>query len=126
MKIKSYLYDGANWQAQCVLAYLRGHLYNFKHDLEVTRYDNCREQGYIFYMRIGSKQTNVAVYEHRNSDALCIVSNEKLTFNAPLSQDIWETMKDKWDTTADFDCGEICNCGMTIIEIFQEFEESNK
>ncbi len=35
-------------------------------------------------------------------------------------------MKDKWDTTADFDCGEIVDCGKTIIEIFEEFEEENK
>lgn len=124
MKIKNYLDDGANWQAQCVLAYLRGHLCDFEHELEVTRYENCREQGYIFYMRIGGKQMNVAVYEHRNSDGLCIVSNNKLTVDVPLSQDIWETMKDKWDTTANFACGEICDCGMTIIEIFQEFEEN--
>ena len=126
MKIKSYLHDDANWQAQCVLAYLRGHIYNFKHELEVTRYYNCREQGYIFYMRIGGKQTNVAVYEHRNCDALCIVANEKLTPNEPNAEVIWETMKDKWDTTADFDCGNISDCGDTIIGIFQEFEESNK
>lgn len=130
MEVKNYLHDGANWQAQCVLAYLRGHLCNFKHELEVTRYDNLREQGYIFYMRIFGKgkyhQMNVAVYEHRNSDALCIVSNEKHTSHAPLAQDIWETMKDKWDTTADFGCGEISDCGDTIIELFQEFEENNK
>lgn len=127
MVLKNYLNDDANWQAQCVLAYLREHLNDFEHELEVTRYDNCREQGYIFYMRIfdnGMHQMNVAVYEHRNTDALCIVSNEKSTLNAPLSQDIWEAMKDKWDTTADFDCGNIINCGDTIIDIFQEFEET--
>ena len=75
MKVRNYLHDDANWQAQCVLAYLRANLSKFKHDLEVTRYYNCREQGYIFFMRIfdkGMHQMNVAVYEHRNSDSLCI------------------------------------------------------
>ena len=125
MKVRNYLHDDANWQAQCVLAYLRANLSKFKHDLEVTRYYNCREQGYIFFMRVGSKQMNVAVYEHRNCEALCIVTSEKPTFNEPQAEDIWNVMKDKWDTTADFNCGEITNCGMTIIEIFQEFEENN-
>lgn len=124
--IKNYLDDGANWQAQCVLAYLKRRVgCDLKHEVGVTRYDNLREQGYIFFMRVGSKQMNVAVYEHRNTDTLCIVSNEKVTFYDPLSEDIWGNMKDKWDTTADFGCGEIVNCGMTIIEIFQEFEENN-
>ena len=73
MKITDYLNDGANWQAQGVLAYLKSqHI-----DINVTRYDNCREQGYIFFKRVskGRKtyQKNVTVYEHRNSDALCIV-----------------------------------------------------
>ena len=130
MNIKGYINDGANWQAQCVLAYLRSHLSLVKNEIQVTRYDNCREQGYIFFMRLytesGIKQMNIAVYEHRNSDDLCIVSCDKTTFNAPLTQDIWENMKDKWDTTANFDCGNILDCGSTIIDIFQEFEESNQ
>lgn len=127
MKVKEYLQDGANWQAQCVLAYLRSRVIgSADNPLEVTRYDNCREQGYIFYMRVKDKQLNVAVYEHRNSDNICVVMCEKVTLNAPLSEDIWSAMKDKYDTFANFDCGEILDCGNTILELFQEFEEANE
>jgi len=121
MKICYYLEDGANWQAQCVLAYLKGQ----DIDIDVTRYDNCREQGYIFFKKVwkGTKayQKNVAVYEHRNSDALCIVVFDKVTANDPQNSDVWENMEDKWDTTNDFRCGEIVECGDTIIDIFKEF-----
>ena len=126
MNIKNYLDDGANWQAQAVLAYLKS---CEDHNIHVTRYDNCREQGYIFYKRVLNLaenkmcQMNIAVYEHRNSDALCIVAFEKLTHESPLNSDVWENMEDKWDTTADFDCGKIVDCGDTILEMFEEFEE---
>lgn len=124
MKITDYLNDGANWQAQAVLVYLKSQ----NIDIDVTRYDNCREQGYIFFKRVskGRKayQKNVAVYEHRNSDALCIVVFDKVTFNDPLNSDVWENMEDKWDTTADFKCGEIVECGDNIIDIFKEFKSS--
>jgi len=121
MKICYYLEDGANWQAQCVLAYLKRQ----DIDIDVTRYDNCREQGYIFFKKVwkGTKlyQKNVAVYEHRNSDALCIVAFDKVTANDPQNSDVWENMEDKWDTTNDFRCGEIVKCGDAIIDIFNKF-----
>ena len=122
MKIKDYLNDGANWQAQAVLAYLKSQ----DIDIDVTRYENCREQGYIFFKKVTKdkkvSQINVAVYEHRNSDAICIVVFEKTTTNDPLETDVWENMEDKWDTTSDFNYGEIVNCGDAIIEVFEEFE----
>ena len=124
MKIADYLNDGANWQAQGVLAYLKSQ----DIDINVTRYNNCREQGYIFFKRVskGKKtyQKNVAVYEHRNSDALCIVVFDKVTSNDPLNSDVWENMEDKWDTTASFNYGGIVDCGDNIIEVFKEFESN--
>lgn len=123
MSIKNYsdFNDGANWQAQCVLAYLRAHL-DEKDNIHVVRYNNRREQGYIFFKQEGNRQMNVAVYEHRNSDSICIVAFEKLT-KEPQNSDVWDAMTDKWDTTADFDCGHIIDCGKTIIDIFDEFSE---
>lgn len=124
MKISNYLEDGANWQAQSVLAYLK-RLIPSSFNIEVTRYDNCREQGYIFFCRknVGREvyQKNVAVYEHRNSDALCIVVFDKVTFNDPINSDVWENMKDKYDTTESFSYGSIVECGNCIFDIFDEF-----
>ena len=124
MKISNYLEDGANWQAQSVLVYLK-RLIPSSFEIEVTRYDNCREQGYIFFCRkyVGGKQyqKNVAVYEHRNSDELCIVEFDKVTFNDPINSDVWENMKDKYDVTKSFDYGNIVECGDCIFDIFDEF-----
>jgi hypothetical protein len=35
-------------------------------------------------------------------------------------------MEDKWDTTNDFHCGEIVECGDVIIDIFNEFLDGLK
>lgn len=41
-------------------------------ELDIGTFDNCRESGYT-YSIVGSKQDNVfCVYEHRNSDEICI------------------------------------------------------
>ena len=119
MKIEDYMNDGADWQAQAVLAYLKGNYAN--KDIEVGRYENCREQGYIFTKRKNSKQMNVAVYEHRNSDMLCVVAFELLTMNTPKNFDVWENMKDKWDVTKSFDCGNIKECATYIEGVFEKF-----
>ena len=122
MKIKDYLNDGANWQAQAVLAFLKRNACN--KDMEVGRYENGREQGYIFTQRKDGAQMNIAVYEHRNSDNLCVVVFEKLTMNTPTNTDVWENMKDKYDVTETFDCGEIETCAHYIEDTFDEFLSS--
>ena len=83
MKLQEYMNDGANWQAQVILIYLRqnepfilegtynSELRSYEASLSVGRYENCREQGYIFSLRYKGMQRNYAVYEHRNSDNLC-------------------------------------------------------
>ena len=60
LKIDSYMNDGADWQSQAILAYVRAHYsiavdasyYEPANDyiakLRVGRYENCREQGYVF------------------------------------------------------------------------------
>ena len=86
INIKSYMNDGANWQAQCVLSCLRSQICNVtdlawneeRHgsdaEIMVGRYENCREQGYVFSLIYAYRQVvHVAVYEHRNSDELIVV-----------------------------------------------------
>lgn len=58
--INNYLNDGANWQAQAVLCYLRGNEFEYSNGyydsenreylakIKVGRCENCREQGYVF------------------------------------------------------------------------------
>lgn len=128
INIENYLDDGANWQSQCVLAYLRymgnGIVKNLTWNKEKNRYDgklrvgrceNCREQGYVFSVIYGIKQlVHFWVYEHRNSDTLCVVEFEGPFINTPTINDI--PMKDKYDITKEFACGKVIACGEWIVE----------
>ena len=138
ISIEHYMEDGANWQAQCVLAYLRymGNLKvqdltwneekeRYEGELRVGRCENCREQGYVFTIIYGVKElVHFWVYEHRNSDELCVVEFEGFFINTPTINDI--PMKDKYDTTKEFSCGDIVDCGNWIIERIEYYINREK
>lgn len=129
--IENYLNDGANWQAQCVLMYLRANIGSMDiMNIYVGRYENGREQGYIFSVRNEPLETqrNYAVYEHRNSDQLCIVRfDTELTVDTPSKQKVWDAMQDnKWNYTKAFGCGDIEQCGEYIINDMKQFLCSNQ
>ena len=119
VEIKSYLNDGANWQAQCVLSYVRSHLDLPKsYNVEVGRYENCREQGYVFSLIKDYKQVlHIAVYEHRNMDSLVAKSFKGFFFNTPRAEDL--PMKDKWDYDKSFDYGCVIDCGKYVVDTFE-------
>ena len=138
VQVDKYLDDGANWQAQAVLAYLRS-MYSWVVDgtynkegnyneatFTVGRYENCREQGYVFSLRYKNEQRNYAVYEHRNSDNLVVVVFDKPTINTPYGEDVWGNMEDKYDYTKAFSWGQIVECGDYIIEDAQNFISTMK
>lgn len=133
MRLENYLCDGANWQAVGVMAYLRSRamedvlndeLRKWKDKLgmwfvNIGRFENCREQGYIVsFSNMGlPNQINYCFYEHRNSDRICVVRFESgYTINTPTNQMVFDVMKNKYDTTKDFDCGEIWDCGRWIVD----------
>lgn len=133
--LSTYLNDGASWQAQCVLAILRAgynvatilrptlrknHMdYYDKYDgiLSVGRYENGREQGYVFSIRYSGKQKNYAVYEHRNSDDLIVLISETPTMNTPSIEEMW---RDKGENASKYDYDraysekEVYDCAMWI------------
>ena len=127
--IENYMNDGANWQAQSVLAYLRVTKSNavdktwnkeyklFEAEVHVGRYENCREQGYIFSVRYKCEQRNYCVYEHRNSDDLCVVVFDAATINTPKAETVFNAMNgDKYNYTKAFPCGQIMECGDYILD----------
>lgn len=138
INIENYLDDGANWQAQCVLAYLRtiGNLKvqdltwneekeRYDGELRVGRCENCREQGYVFTLIYGIDQlAHFWVYEHRNSDILCVVEFKGFFINTPTIANI--PINDKYDTTKDFACGEVIACGEWIVERIAELINKEK
>lgn len=134
INIENYMNDGADWQAQSVLAYLRSMKVNavekswnkefHKYDasIEVGRYENCREQGYIFSVHYKGKQRNYCVYEHRNSDDICVVVFDGVTINTPTLKMVCDAMEDnKWNYTKAFPCGQIMECGNYILDDMNKF-----
>ena len=130
-QIREYMNDGANWQAQAVLAYMRGHIFRledvvkYKHkdknlyfNSRVGRYENCREQGYVFSIQVGNEEKHYAVYEHRNSDYICVLISHGLNLNTPNVDFMWREKGEnatKYDYDRGFRCGEIAECGEWII-----------
>ena len=130
VKIEHYNDDGANWQAQCVLAYLRSHYeialeetYNsdrrdYDARLKVGRYENCREQGYVFSLCYEGNQRNYAVYEHRNSDNICVLISNQVTINTPSVDIMWADKGEnatKYDYDKSFGYAEIFKCCNWIV-----------
>lgn len=131
MRLENYLCDGANWQAVGVMAYLRSHaLEDVLNDylkkwrdklgdwyITIGRYENCREQGYIvsFNNVLLGEQFNYCFYEHRNTDYLCVVRFKGVSINTPTLDKVLEVMRDKYDYTTSFMCGNIMECGEWII-----------
>ena len=133
MRLENYLCDGANWQAVGVMAYLRSRaMEDVLNDklrkwenkikmwfIEIGRFENCREQGYIVSFSNISfpKQINYCFYEHRNCEMICVVRFKSgYTINTPTNQMVFDVMKDKYDTTKDFGRGEILDCGSWIVD----------
>lgn len=137
MKLNEYLRDGAGCQARAVLAYLQQYYsieesWNDEHkyyqaNIEVCRWENGREQGYIVSMRTMQykKQINIAFFEHRNSDNICAVMWEQKSFNsiatvelAQFGDDVYKT---KWDVSKEVGYGEALKMADWIWDQLKEF-----
>ena len=137
IKIGSYMQDGACAAARAVLALISGYnvedSYNqsrhaYDVDVQVARWDNCREQGYVAYLRVNGKQLNIAFFEHRNSDNICAVKWEQSTFNAPTmgSAEFGDVYKDKYDVSHSVSYNEHYAMKEWIEKQFDEFYKAQK
>lgn len=126
INVEQYMNDGANWQAQAVLAYIRALTFRVREanhniitdpEIEVGRYENCMEQGYVFRLIIGAETLmNYAVYEHRNSDQLIVLKSDRNTINTPSIDDMWNGRESKYDYDKCFSYGQIIECGEYILD----------
>ena len=136
IRIGEYLNDGANWQAQAVLAYIRGNIAQFRegswnplvgeYDAEVWvgRYENGREKGYmVSVIYRWDKQKTFVFYEHQNVDRLNVRHYDgTLGIDTPASSVIYRKYDcDKSNYDKDFSCGEIKQCGDYIIGELKKF-----
>lgn len=99
--LEYYLQDGANWQAKailCILQFRQNEVLDIvwnkethrnEGDIYVGRYENCREQGYVFTLSYKGKQRHYAVYEHRNSDDIIVLISNEHSINTPSIKTMW-------------------------------------
>lgn len=84
----------AHWSTICVLAYITAHYSNPLHktykgydgkkklyeaEIRVSRYDGCREQGFVFSLLYKGHQANFAIFNPCQYDALCLMMDDKVT-----------------------------------------------
>ncbi len=127
MKLNDYMDDGANYQAQGVLAFIRDH----ESQTKVARWENCREQGYVLTLVAPDykEQLNIAFFEHRNSDSICAVKwKQTPTINAPTI----DTAKfngvytDKYDVSHSVGYGEITEMSHWIRKQLDDYIEEKQ
>ena len=133
----SYQDDGAHEQARAVLGCLPVELR--RHDfptseqyggahINIGRWENCREQGYVVYMRSsGGDQLNIAFFEHRNSDSICAVKWKQRTINSPTidTAEFGDVYTDKFDVSHRVGFGACQQMASWIAEQFYEFWVEN-
>jgi hypothetical protein len=128
MKLNDYMDDGANYQAQAVLAFIRDH----ESQTKVARWENGREQGYVLTLVAPDykEQLNIAFFEHRNSDSICAIKwKQAPSINTPTisTAQFNGAYKDKYDTSFDVGYGEIRKMGDWIRKELDDYiEETNK
>ena len=128
-RIENYMNDGANWQAQAVLAYMREHISEIDYEdftARVGRYENCREQGYVFSIRVETNERHYAVYQHRNSDSLIVLISNGMCMDTPDVNFMWKDKGEnstKYDYDKGFPYGEIVKCGEWILDDILDWME---
>lgn len=100
--------------------------------IETAPWYNGRERGLVMVLSDRLWQCQkvcvAVVYEHRNSDSVCVVNweSEHGYLNPPTLNDIPEgTYKDKWDTSASFKYPGCQQAADYIYNIFEKFCEAN-
>ena len=134
--LSHYNDDGANFQAKGVLAFLQSasiesswnkEYHRYDAEIKVSRWENCREQGYVVFLVCNHKQLNIAFFEHRNLDSIHAVKWEQITLNSPTinTANFGDIYKDKYDTSFSVPYGEVVIMANWIEEQLTEFWETN-
>lgn len=143
MKLVNHTEFSPNHQADAVLAYLRyaindgieGSWDQTRHDYlaepEVVEWYNGRERGYVVFMksRTMDRQINIAFYEHRGSDSICVLSFEALTFNPPTLANLPDGhpyVSSSSGLAGMFKVGEAMQAGDLIAQMLKDFWNATK
>jgi len=134
MLMRNYLDDGASAQSKAVIAMVQQspdieeswnkRISDYDARIEIGRWENCREQGYILSLRDEKyNQLNIAFFEHRNSDDIHAIkwvqhsTNTISIDNAVFPDGIYST---KYDTSFVVGYGEIVKMADWISEQLQQ------
>lgn len=124
IEVQSYLNDGANYKAQAILAIVRGYIDYIQErgtdhkdvKIYVGRFENCREQGYVFSLFYNYHFIkHYAVYEHRNSDSICVLFSRTNTINTPNADQMFGE-RGKYDVDKFFHYNQIVEAADFVIE----------
>lgn len=138
--IEHYFCDGANYTIQALMClckkiylqlpdeYAKAHNIKDPHSdinrplIMVGRYENCREQGYVLTVmssKYGSQIAHYAIFEHRNSDDICVNKFHGQFINTPGIDAVWSNKATKYDYDKAFSYNEVW-------EAYEWLEESIK
>ena len=126
--IEHYFCDGANYTIQAVMCLCKKIYLEYYEDYKqkcnikdpcspynrpvimVGRYENCREQGYILTLmssQCGRQIAHYAIYEHRNSDNICVNKFRGSFINTPNADVVWSGRESKYDYDQAFSYNEV-------------------
>ena len=137
-----YHEDGANRQIQAVLAMFQLYLGDgieaswnaewkrYEGDINVARWENCREQGYILSLSAqdwNKGQLHIAFFEHRNSDEICAIKFNQMSINTPTIDTIpKDAFPDKWTHAHTSKYGDVCDMARWMYRQFEEFWDAGR
>lgn len=98
----------------------------YRADITTAPWYNGRERGLVFSMRsprFGKGQINIAVYEHRNSDEICLLQfHTPGLMNPPTLADVPDDVYvDKYDVSARFSHNQIVEAADWVYDQLSEF-----
>lgn len=98
----------------------------YRADIDVAPWYNGRERGLVFSMRsprFGKGQINIVVYEHRNSDEICLLQfHTPGLINPPTLADVPDDVYvDKYDVSASFSYNQIVEAADWIYDQLTEY-----
>lgn len=147
-KIESYMHDGAGWQPQAVLAYLRSkneqildetwnaRRWRFDGSIEVGRYEEYLNQGYVISVVCypadeKCSMKNYIVYQDKDNEGISVFSFVGVYSVTPSRHDKHYAMMDGIGSTKEFACGDIVGCGDWVADDMKQFihtslENANK
>lgn len=126
--IEHYFCDGANYTIQALMCLCKKIYLGYSKDyiekrdikdiyspynrpqIMVGRYENCREQGYVLTLmssQCGKQIAHYAIYEHRNSDNICVNKFHGVFTDTPDCEAVWSGKASKYDYDQAFSYNEV-------------------